>query len=187
MIAGVLLAAGKSARYGKNKLLQPLPDGSTVGARAARNLHAALPGSVAVVRPGDQQLAEQLEASGPRVVVNPAAATGMGSSLACGVAATRGASGWLIALADMPFIQPATIRSLAQLLTGEQVIVVPRHAGVNGHPVGFGRAYLRQLLQLEGDQGGRSIVRANRERTMILEVPDSAILRDIDHPDHLPR
>ena len=187
MIAGILLAAGKSSRFGASKLLQPLPGGSPVGVTAAHTLHSALPGSVAVVRPGDDLLAGQLQACGIRVVVNPDAHAGMGHSLACGVKATRKAEGWLIALADMPFVQPLTIRSIAQLISGEGVIALPRHEGRTGHPVGFGRNYLHRLLQLTGDQGARAIVRENRERVVILDVTDSGILTDIDHPDQLPR
>ena len=187
MIAGILLAAGKSSRFGACKLLQPLPDGDPVGVRAARNLLSALPFSLAVVRPGDHLLASKLEACGIRIVVNPHADGGMGHSLACGVGASREADGWLIALADMPFIHPLTIRSIARLISSGEVIALPRHAGKTGHPVGFGRSHLHRLLQLTGDQGGRAIVRENREQAVILDVADSGILTDIDHPDQLPR
>ena len=46
----------------------------------------------------------------------PRAQEGMGASLACGVMASPDASGWIVALADMPWIRPATIQSVAAAL-----------------------------------------------------------------------
>ena len=46
----ILLAAGRSSRFGGNKLLHPLADGTPVALAAARNLVAALPGALAVVK-----------------------------------------------------------------------------------------------------------------------------------------
>jgi CTP:molybdopterin cytidylyltransferase MocA len=56
-ICGILLAAGAAKRFGGGKLLHPLPDGTPLGVAAARNLAMALPGVLAVVRPGDSALA----------------------------------------------------------------------------------------------------------------------------------
>src|ERR1700716_4184452 len=66
--AGILLAAGKGLRSAppgvRNKLLQPLPNGETVVAAAAKNLLAVLPTVRAVVRPGADAVAAQLRALG---------------------------------------------------------------------------------------------------------------------------
>ena len=84
---GVLLAAGRGERFGSHKLLASLPDGMPLAVAAARHLIDALPDSVAVLRPGDEILASLLAAEGLRIVVNPDADHGMGTSLARGVAA----------------------------------------------------------------------------------------------------
>ena len=85
---GVLLAAGAARRFGGDKLLAPLQDGTSVGAAACRAMHAALGHVVAVVRPGDDALASALAASGATIVHCARADEGMGASLACGVTAT---------------------------------------------------------------------------------------------------
>ena len=87
MISGILLAAGRGFRFGSNKLLHPLADGTAMVVAAARHLLNALPHSMAVVRPGEEELARLLVAAGMELVVNHEAEEGMGVSLACGVAA----------------------------------------------------------------------------------------------------
>ena len=77
-VTGILLAAGDGRRFGGQKLLHPLPSGEPVGVAAARNLIAAVPDAVAVVRPGDRELGAALRAAGMRVVENPAAVDGIG-------------------------------------------------------------------------------------------------------------
>jgi molybdenum cofactor cytidylyltransferase len=56
MITGILLAAGNASRFGSNKLLHLLPDGTPIAMAAARNLKAAIPSSLAIVRPQDHAL-----------------------------------------------------------------------------------------------------------------------------------
>jgi molybdenum cofactor cytidylyltransferase len=107
-IVGILLAAGVSRRFGSDKRLQPLADGTPMALVAARNLAAACRRCILVIRPDDTALAQLLSEAGLETVVCPDAEQGMGHSLAAGVAASADATGWLVALADMPYIQPAT-------------------------------------------------------------------------------
>jgi len=103
-VVGILLAAGFSRRYGANKLVQRLPGGSLVAAASGRNLVAALPRSIAVVRPDVPELAPALRAAGLEVTGFAQSSTGMGASLAHAVRAAGPAAGYVVALADMPFI-----------------------------------------------------------------------------------
>jgi len=191
-IVGILLAAGRGARFGGAKLLAPLPAashgvgaGTPVGAAAATHLFAALNDVVAAVRPGDHLLARALEATGARVVPCARADEGMGASLACAVAAAADADGWVVALGDMPWIAPATISAVADALRAGAEIAAPAYRGERGHPVGFGRPYGPLLTALTGDEGARALVNARKWMLRLVDVDDGGTLRDVDHPADL--
>jgi molybdenum cofactor cytidylyltransferase len=183
-IVGVLLAAGRGERFGGHKLLARLPNGTAVGVAAARNLIDVLPNCVAVLRPGDEILATLLAAEGLHIVVNSNADGGMGTSLACGVTAAEG-DGWVIALADMPVIRPATIQAVAEALAAGAALAAPVYRGQRGHPIGFARRFQAELAALEGDRGGRDILEQHTNELRLIEVDDPGVLIDIDHEDDI--
>ena len=183
---GILLAAGFSRRFGANKLLQPLADGVPMALAAARRLRAALPEVLAVVNPHDPELARRLAEDGCPVTVCPRAQDGLGASLAWAVNQTPQASAWIIALADMPFIQPATIAQVTDAIDHPTTLAAPVFRGRRGHPVGFGRAYFAALVGLRGDDGARSILRDPAGQGRWLACEDSGILLDVDTPADLP-
>lgn len=176
----ILLAAGAGTRFGGGKLLHPLEDGAAIAAHAARNLAAAGLPVTAVVRPGDFPLAELLEQEGCYVTICPDADRGMGVSLAHGVTAARDAGGWIVALADMPRIRPATIARVAQALAAGADIAAPAYQGDRGHPVGFSRRFLHELQAMTGDSGARALVQRNQALVRLIDVDDPGVLFDID-------
>jgi molybdenum cofactor cytidylyltransferase len=179
-IVGVLLAAGQGTRFGGDKLLAMLGDGTPVGLASARNLVAALGEAIAVVRPEDVRLAQLLAGAGIAVEACPTAWQGMGSSLAHAVRARADAGGWIVALADMPRVRPETIRAIAAALEAGAPLAAPVYQGSRGHPVGFSAAYGPRLAALSGDTGAREIVRAERERIVLIGCDDPGVTADID-------
>jgi molybdenum cofactor cytidylyltransferase len=185
MIVGVLLAAGGSERFGANKLLQEMADGSIVGLRAAEHLAAGVDELVVAVRVDDDATRALFDAAGFRTVNCPDAELGMGHSLACAVDARQDAGAWLVGLADMPFILPATVVRVADALRRHGGIVAPCYEGRLGHPVGFDARWKSALLAVTGDQGGRSIIEQNPDALRRIEVRDAGVRRDIDVPEDL--
>jgi molybdenum cofactor cytidylyltransferase len=186
-IAAILLAAGAGSRFGGDKLLHPLDDGVAIAAHAARNLLAATPDVIAVVRWGDFPLYEMLEQEGCQVTMFQGAARGMGASLAHGVKEARSAGGWLVALADMPRVPAAIIKEVIASLEGGALIAAPVHKGERGHPVGFGATLRDELLALDGDQGARTVLERHRDAVKLLECDDPGVLYDIDRKTDIAR
>ncbi len=186
-IAAILLAAGAGTRFGGEKLLHPLEDGVAIAAHAARNLLAATPDVIAVVRWGDFPLYDMLEQEGCQVTMFQGAARGMGASLAHGVGQARSADGWVVALADMPRVPGAIIKEIIASLEGGALVAAPVHKGERGHPVGFGAALREELLALDGDLGARAVVDRHRDSVQLIECDDPGILFDVDRKNDIAR
>lgn len=185
-IVGLLLAAGQGRRFGGDKLLHPLPDGMPIAVAAARQLREACPRGIAVLRPEQRELAGLLQTAGLETVFCAAAVDGMGHSLAAAVAASMDAAGWVVALADMPFVQPDTLRRVVAAISGGAALVAPVCAGRRGHPVGFAARWRDELLSLVGDEGARAILVAHKAELLAIETDDAGCLRDVDTRADLP-
>ena len=190
MIQGIVLAAGRSRRFGSDKRHAKL-DGQPLLLRTVQRWLEArdevLDELLVVLREPDEQeqeLARQLRGLGVASTFCADAALGMAHSLAWGVLQTPRADGWLIGLGDMPSLQAQSIRAVAHALRPGN-IVLPTHGGLRGHPVGFGRDFGRELLALRGDSGARSVLQAHREALQWLELEDPGLLLDVDEPAHL--
>jgi molybdenum cofactor cytidylyltransferase len=189
-IIGILLAAGQSTRFGGNKLTQPLPGNDvSMAVQSARHLLEALPNSVAIIREDDRELKSLLLDTGIAVVENQNAHQGMSSSIACGVKSQErlypDAKGWIVALADMPFIPAAVIRRVARALRQGALIAAPQFNNQRGHPAGFSSQLKDELLRLQGDAGAKTVLAKHPDRLRLIEVPNDSILRDIDYPEDL--
>lgn len=187
---GILLAAGFSRRFGAaDKLLQILPDGRPIALAAAENLIKAIPLTIAVLRPENTALANLLKNAGLKIVFCGTQETEMADSLSAAVhysaQFSESSVGFVIALADMPYIKPDTIEAIAHALNSGAAIVAPVYQGKRGHPVGFCAKFRNQLEQLTGDEGARAILKRHADQIELLECNDPGVLVDIDTPQDL--
>lgn len=190
----ILLAAGLGTRFGGNKLTATLPHTQkAVIETTLEQLPQGFPIHV-VCRPSQQTLIESIKQLEQRIE-SPIGISGseqlqdgMGFSIAEAIQATSHWQGWVICLADMPWVQTDTYLSIIQALTSRS-IVVPHiqssSALKRGNPVGFTKAYQQNLMTLSGDSGARAIVQNNMTDVYKLLVKDPGILLDIDYPDDI--
>ncbi len=182
-VVGILLAAGQGRRFDpsgrSNKLLEHAAGEQPVAVASARAMLAVLPTVIAVVPCADGGVARALRAAGCDIAVCPDAARGMAASLVHGLRhSLPQAQAWIIGLADMPYVQPATIAALRQALEQGAAIAAPVQAGRRGNPVAFSIAHLAELLTLNGDQGARALLKTHVVSEV--EVHDPGIFKDID-------
>lgn len=176
--AGILLAAGRGLRFGADKRWQPLADGTPMAVAAACSLAVAVAEVVVVLRPEDRELAERMRRFGCRPVFCAEAVSGMGHSLAAGVVATARADGWLVALADMPWIRPDSHLAVVAALRAGASQARACYRDRPGHPVGFSSIWQARLVALAGDRGARDLL---DDRVLArCEVEDPGVLQDVD-------
>lgn len=187
---GLLLTGGRGSRFDssghRDKLLARI-DGEPVCLHAARALIKACPRSFAVLPSGKHELLAVLDAAGLETIVTDATRLGMGHSIARGASHILERCGQrpvVVALGDMPRVQPETFRALiAQLGSDPLAIVAPSYRNRRGHPVVFGKAHLAALAGLSGDRGAFAILERTPPR--LIEVDDPGVLQDIDTPEDL--
>jgi molybdenum cofactor cytidylyltransferase len=184
-IVGLLLAAGSATRFGSDKLRHALPHGVAIAVQAARHLKMELDRVVAVVRPGSAELAQALTNEGCEVVVCKNAAEGMGASLACAAREVGEADGYLVALADMPFVRRTTIAAVRDALAAGAPLAAPYFRARRGHPVALSRAFYKDLSNLRGDAGAKALLARNESALVKVPVGDPGVIRDIDTPGDL--
>jgi molybdenum cofactor cytidylyltransferase len=183
----ILLAAGRGSRFDstQDKLLHPFgAPGDSIAMASARNLLQAVPVLAVVAEEGE--LSAALRRLGCEVTtVEAGAAREMSASLRQGLLCSRDSRGWLVALADMPLLQPGTVAAVVAALHAGADIAAPTLEGRRGHPVGFSRRHLEALLALRGDQGARALLAAHPVTEVA--VDDPGIFADIDTRDDLER
>jgi molybdenum cofactor cytidylyltransferase len=182
-IAGLLLAAGSASRFGADKLAHVLPHGVPIAVQAARHLKSEVADIYAVVRPGAAELAVRLREEGCTVVVCQNAAEGMGASLACAARAAGRREGYLVALADMPFVRPSSIAAVRDALAAGASLAAPYFRARRGHPVGIAGRFHEELLNLKGDEGAKQLFSSHPVKK--IPVGDPGVIRDIDTPADL--
>lgn len=177
---GILIAAGQSRRFGADKLLHPLHDGTPLAVMSFLNLRPVCAEVVAVLRPEQEQLAGLLWNEGARIVISEDCHAGMGHSLAAGISASPNAHGWILALGDMPYVKTATMQKVAEAIAAGVSIAAPVHEAKRGHPVGFSRKWQSDLSGLAGDSGARTLLQQHADEVTLLLCEDAGIHRDID-------
>lgn len=181
-VVALVLAAGSARRFGADKRRATLADGRSLLAHSVERARAAFDDVRVVLRAGEWGGDFGLPGA-CRIVASPEAAAGMGHSLAAGAGSLHDSQAQAVAilLGDMPWIESATLRRLAEAASAS-TIVLPRHAGQQGHPVIFGRDFWPALGRLVGDEGARAVVRAHQGCCVVVEVDDAGVLLDVDTP-----
>lgn len=190
-ITAVLLAAGSSRRFGAaNKLLAVLDDKPLVR-HAAESLTAAGFAEIVVVTgPDADEVRRVLEGLPVRFVHNERYLEGMGGSVATGIRAVAPASeGALVALGDMPRLDPALLSALIEafLREGGNKIVFPcLPDGSQRNPVLWPRRLFAKVGALTGEMGAKAILQAHKAETIAVPASPGAFT-DIDTADDLAR
>lgn len=182
MISGIILAAGKSVRMGRAKLLLELQGKSLVRHVVENALASHLDQVLVVVGKDATLVSGEIDGYPVRIVENPMFAEGQSTSLKTGMREIHPDSEAVIVLmADQPFVRPEVINAIIERYRDNRCsIVAPEYDGQIGSPVLFDRRLFPDLLAVTGDKGGRDIVRDHREEVRVVKFDSTLPAKDID-------
>jgi molybdenum cofactor cytidylyltransferase len=183
----VLLAAGGSRRFGAPKQIARFGPDSLLRRMALVALAAAPRGCVVVLGARASRMSRELSGLDVRTAINRHWRSGLGSSLAAGIAALPAdARAALVLLADQAAVGPAELELLcAAWRASPRAIVASRSGRVLGPPAIFPRRYFPELRRLRGDQGARRLLRGRTRTVVAMEM--AAAAADIDRRADLER
>ena len=183
----VVLAAGAGTRFGGNKLNAPVRNKPLYEHTLDRvQAFGAFP---AFIVTGSEEIAGEAQKRGITPVWNRKPELGIARSLKLGLEETvksrPGLKGILFSVCDQPGLDPATMQQIfrvSSLHPGS--IVCAGSGGKTGNPVCWDASFFPELLALEGDEGGRQIMKKYRDKVRIVQA-DPEELKDIDRKEDL--
>lgn len=182
MISAILLGGGESKRMGVDKLSLPWGTKTVLRHCIETLLRSEVQELVVVLGTRNEGIKDLLQGRKVKVVINPYSNRGMSTSIRRGIQAVHpGCRGILIGLGDQPFLKTRTVNVLIHAFDQEKGrIIIPSFRGRRGHPVIFHRRYKKELLNLEGDVGGRSVIEWHPEDVRVVPVKSIGVVRDVD-------
>ena len=182
--AGIVLAAGKSIRFGSTKRLLLWQDTSLAAHSVQTALDAGLDPVIAVLGHQSEQAAKALAGLPVQLVYNPDFAAGQNTSIRKGLEALPSYTGAAVfLLADQPLVCADIIKKIiAAHRRSLAPACAPMFEGRRGNPVLFDKMLFRELLELGGDTGGRELLGKYADATVMVSA-DRAVLLDIDTPE----
>lgn len=182
MVGAIVLAAGGSVRMGKPKQLLPIEGQPMVRRVTGAVCELGLAQVLVVVGAQAEAVTKALDGLPVEIVVNEDWAAGLSGSMRVGLEALRPEiQATMLILADQPALTPGLMQTLVAHYEATQApIVAPLFRGRRGNPVLFDRTLFPELLAVEGDQGGRTVIARHKDQMESIEVDHAAVLLDVD-------
>ena len=119
---------------------------------------------------------------GITTVFNSKAQLGQSQSIKLGIEASPiETRGFMFFVGDQPFLNPVIINKLIQVFhVSKYPIIVPKYNGKRGNPVIFSPILKNELLEVNGDEGGRTIIKRRYDEVKFVPFEHSLVGRDID-------
>ena len=196
--AAIILAAGSSSRMGggRHKLLLPLDDRPVLAHVIDASLASQARPIIIVLGHQSDHVRAQIKQYSIHdditLVENAHYQLGMSSSLRIGIQTllTNGykkkhlayqVDSALIVLGDQPLITPTVINKLITAYrTAGSPIVAPLYKGMRGSPVLFDKSLFSELIEVTGDEGGRTVLEHHRHEVGLIEIGDALANYDVD-------
>ncbi|GAA0121811.1 molybdenum cofactor cytidylyltransferase [Clostridium faecium] len=179
MVNAVIMASGYSTRMGKNKLLLPFRDRPIIEHVIDAVKKCTFNEIILVGK--DSKILDIGKSKNILTVLNTESYKGQSQSIKLGILNTSPADGYMFFTADQPLIDSYTINLLLDTFAkNKNSIIVPRYTNKSGSPTIFSVKFKEQLLDLQGDIGGRSIIHNNSNKVLFVDLKSNYPLLDVD-------
>lgn len=181
----IVLAAGKSTRMKKQKLLMPF-NGKTIVETVTGKIKPVLKSNIMVVLGSHyNEIRQKISKLQVNYCFNKDFESGMLSSVICGFNALPvDAEAAMVFLGDQPQISTDVIQKVVKAWKqSDKGIIIPTFNGRRGHPVLIGIKYKSKIRELDPSKGLRQLMVENPGDIIEVELEQSEILRDIDTPE----
>lgn len=182
-IGCLLMAAGSASRFGQNKLLTPFREKPLVQ-WALESIPAERFSQVTVVTryPEIEKMAGEY---GFACIRNEHPEWGASYTIRLGTEAMQDCRAILYLVADQPLLDVASVERILETWRSNPCsIVAAAHRGKTGNPCIFPREFFGQLMELEGDTGGKQVIRRHPDKLCTVELTADE-LADCDTPAQL--
>lgn len=179
MVTGIVMASGLSTRMGKYKLLLKYRGKFLIEYVLDAVSKSNLEGKIVVT--GNETIVELAEVRDLRVVKNYHGYMGQSQSIKLGLKEASEISGYAFITGDQPFLSENLInRLIEEFEENQDKFIVPVYKGRRGNPVIFPSKYRNELLALNGDVGGKAILKNHEKSIHFVEIDEEYFLWDID-------
>jgi len=183
MIAGIVLAAGRSTRLGRPKQLLPYRGRPLLAWVVAAMAGSRVDETVVVLGHDGERIAREVDLRGARAVYNERYVESLSTSLQAGLAALgEDVTAAVLTVGDQPLLDADVIDALVDLhmRTGAPIVATD-YGAYQGAPLVLHRSLWPLARRIHGDQGARALLRAYANADAIATVPvPPALAVDID-------
>ena len=185
-ISAIIMASGKSKRMGTNKLLLEYRGVTFIENTLKKVLNEnfyelAIITCDKEVKKKCQNYIKKLEEDKKNIylVDNKKSEKGQSESIKMGLKTLGKCDGYMFFSCDQPFLTSDTIKKILKNFKPGR-ITIPEYDGKRSLPVIFGKNFKNELLKLEGDTGGKTVISNHPDKIRIVEIENSDEGRDID-------
>ena len=181
-VALVLLASGKSTRYGKNKLLDEYKGIPMIEIALQKAVESKVERVILVTAyPAVEEIARK-KCPSVEIVHNTSSEKGISQSLKLGLTAAKDTTGCVFMVCDQPELSVKTLhKMIGALQKGENFIYVCSDGKRRGNPAAFPKQYYPELLNITGDRGGQQVIKNHPDKVREIPVESETELLDIDY------
>lgn len=181
MVTGIILASGYSRRMGENKLLMDVKGKKMIEWVIINSKNSLLDQIILVYR--CEEVKKIGDSYGIKTIHNPKSNLGQSEGLKVGVKKACNSDAYMFLLGDQPFVNNKLIDKLIiEYNKNKNSIIVPYYEGMNGTPTIFPSSYRKELLEVEGDQGGKDIIKNKQSSVKKIYINNAKLGFDIDKP-----